>query len=156
MIRFTIPGEFVWRVARPGLGTVAYGFQEGWLRREGVIDICLRRTLVGDVNPFVERLAYLLRDEIDSVDQILTAAEADPTEEEKGCWIYITSAWVYENREVLSDPFGIAEMLYSEFGYPEEMEGFIRYMPLPPGTEPGMDGLLAHWADYLKAKGYRP
>ncbi len=34
-----------------------------------------------------------------------------------------------ENRETVEDPFAVVEELYADFDYPEEIAGFVRYMP---------------------------
>lgn len=45
-------------------------------------------------------------------------------------WMYIVLHWIYDNRKVLSDPLGLVEEVYCEFDYPEEIEEFVRYMPV--------------------------
>ncbi len=88
-------------------------------------------------------------------------AEAEPErddEELRRRWLYLVLAWLYENRDRLAEPLAVVEAIYADFGYPEEMESFVRYLPAAPGARLGDAALLARWATYLEAAGlrYRP
>lgn len=89
----------------------------------------------------------------------LAEAEAERTDEElRARWLYLVLAWLYDNRARLADPFAVVEAIHADFGYPEEMEGFVRYMPAAPGARPGEAAMFARWAAYVEAAGkrYRP
>jgi len=68
-------------------------------------------------------------------------------------WVYLILAWVYENRDQFADPLGVVEAIYSDFGYPEEMASFVRYMPTEEedlGTlELNEARLFDKWKNYL-------
>lgn len=44
-------------------------------------------------------------------------------------WANILLAWVYEHREQFDDLLCVVEEIYSDYNYPEELAGFVRYMP---------------------------
>lgn len=72
-------------------------------------------------------------------------------------WVYIISKQLYENRLLYSDPLKTIEDFYNNFGYPNEISDFIRYMPSDksiPGNKEYNDTLLyKNWLDYLKING---
>lgn len=43
-------------------------------------------------------------------------------------------------------------MLYADFGYPEEIEGLVRFMPSPPGAETGYRAVEQRWEDFVSRK----
>jgi len=58
-------------------------------------------------------------------------AEAEPPQLEEAIrdkWLFLVLAWFLENPPA-EDRLGIVEMVYADFGYPEDIEGFVRYMP---------------------------
>jgi hypothetical protein len=46
----------------------------------------------------------------------------------------------------------VIEMLYADFGYPEEIEGLVRFMPSPPGAETGYRAVEQRWEDFVSRK----
>jgi hypothetical protein len=79
-----------------------------------------------------------------------------------GKWLYIALAWVYEQRDALRDPLELVELIYADFGYPEEISRLVGYMPSdePSLGSPGAnrDRLVGRWKRYLdeKAATYAP
>jgi hypothetical protein len=47
----------------------------------------------------------------------------------------------------------VVEQIYADFDYPPAVEGFVRYMPLRPGDEPGEAALVERWAAFLRSEG---
>ena len=98
---------------------------------------------------------WRLRDLLDSLSKI-----DGPTEELiKKKWLYITLAWVFENREQSSEPLLIVSEIYEDFDYPNEMVPFVNYMPSDDGYDPrqhsaseNKDRLMSKWEKYLKNK----
>ncbi|ABF86998.1 conserved hypothetical protein [Myxococcus xanthus DK 1622] len=71
----------------------------------------------------------------------------------KSKWLYLVLAWVFINREHFSDPLEMGEKIYADFGYPERVARFIRYMP---SDEPDLGSremnerrLYSQWKSYL-------
>jgi hypothetical protein len=75
-------------------------------------------------------------------------------------WLYLHLAWTYQQRELIADPLGEVERIYSDFGYPEEIEGFVRYMPPKGGwdakrhtQEENKNRMVELWKKYLDRGG---
>ena len=72
-------------------------------------------------------------------------------------WLYLVLSWVFEHRQMFSDPLQTVEEVYADFDYPEEMAPFVRYMP---GTAPDSGSkeanesrLYERWKSYLGEMG---
>jgi hypothetical protein len=50
-------------------------------------------------------------------------------------WLVATLSDLYERRNEVADPLGEVEGIYSDFDYPECIEGFVRYMPTSDGYD---------------------
>jgi hypothetical protein len=149
-ISFVIPPDFILSRARLTLADIARGFRKGWIDRDGVVSLCLALLQAGTRDPVVEELACLLMDERTRVDEILVGEVAERSQGGSDrLWLYLTLAWVYENRDRIDSLLDVVELIYSDFDYPEEMEDFVPYMPAPAGAEASKEGLVARWKAYL-------
>jgi hypothetical protein len=87
------------------------------------------------------------------------ASNASPvtTRQEQERWLFLLLKWAYENRSSIPYPLGVVDELYAEFGYPENMESFVAFLPPKDGWEPmkhtateNENRLLTNWETYLK------
>jgi hypothetical protein len=64
-------------------------------------------------------------------------------------------AWIYEHRGAFLDPLQTVEEVYADFGYPERIAGFVRYMPMDGpdlgSREANEQRLMERWKEYLDA-----
>jgi len=102
--------------------------------------------------PAMEQLALLLADELDRVPALLTEIEAaasrtnvDPTR----VWLFLVLARIYERRGISTDPMAEIEAVYADFGYPDEMEGFVPFLPAPKGEPSSREATEERWRAYL-------
>ncbi len=51
-------------------------------------------------------------------------------------WLYIILLDLFNKRKELDDPLGRVEEIYENFDYPEEIESFVRYMPVSDDYDP--------------------
>ena len=65
-------------------------------------------------------------------------------------------AWIYEHRSELERPLADVAQVWADFGYPDEILGFIHYMSSDSDYEPGAHTraenearLIARWKEYL-------
>lgn len=58
-------------------------------------------------------------------------------------WLYALLSYLYKNKEKYTSVLDIVELIYSDFDYPNEMSGFIRYMPKK------YTSLYDGWYEYL-------
>lgn len=68
-------------------------------------------------------------------------------------WLYLVLAWIYEHRNRIADPLQRVEEVHADFGYPEQIAKFIRYMPMDGpdlGSRQANEArLFARWKEYL-------
>ncbi|MQS16761.1 DUF2247 family protein [Streptomyces kaniharaensis] len=154
LLKFKIPADFIEPHVHLSLAELEYGHREGWIDADGVIGLCTRRLVAGHASQLEETIALLLSDEADQVAGILEGADAGrAVDDVRPVWRYLALAWAYENREGLGDALGVVEMLYADFDYPSEMDGFVRYMPAQPGQKTGIDALMSRWEEFVRSEG---
>jgi hypothetical protein len=64
-------------------------------------------------------------------------------------WMRLVVAWLYLNRGLFEDPWAAIEQVWEAFGHAPELNGLIRWMPVPPGGEPGEQGMLKRWREFV-------
>lgn len=64
-------------------------------------------------------------------------------------WLYLELLATYELRRHLKDPFEFVEEIYADFGYPQSVAPFVRYMPPPAGAAYGLEAMTERWMQYL-------
>jgi hypothetical protein len=74
-------------------------------------------------------------------------------------WLYVLLLQLYNFRYDIKDPLGEVETIYENFGYPEEIESFVRYMPVSNDYDPtkhtqeeNEKRLYFNWKQYLDNK----
>jgi len=92
-----------------------------------------------DIHPYIDELAAM-----------------EPVLPEKECsdkLLYLVLAWLHEHIENYPDPLGVIEEVYADFDYPEQISGFVRYMPLEEpdlgSVEKNNARLYEKWKLYL-------
>lgn len=88
--------------------------------------------------------------------EALTSAESHQAPDDiQDKWLYLVLAWVLLNKERFTDPLQFVELIYADFGYPERIAQFVRYMP---SDEPDLGSrelneqrLYAKWQSYVDA-----
>lgn len=83
-------------------------------------------------------------------------AESEPRHSEdeiRHKWLYLVLAWIYEHRHEYADPLQRVEEVYADFGYPEQLASFVRYMPMVGpdlgSREANERRLLERWKQYI-------
>ena len=79
------------------------------------------------------RLAHVTKEDATVAGEFARAAAAtgpklDETAARKK-WAYLLLKRLYEKKTEVADPLGLVEHIYADFDYPEELEGFVRWMP---------------------------
>jgi len=160
LVKFRIPAAFVTDHVTLTPDELAYGFRHGWLTPQDVVQVALATLSAGaSLSQPEEALALLLSDELDQVPFLIDelehvgAQDGDPA----AVWLFLALAWIYEHRTEFYDPFAMIEMLYADFGYPDDIKGFVRFMPAPPGSPAGLGAMTNAWRAYLEkgAEAYR-
>lgn len=114
-------------------------------------------------NDFVEELACLTKDDAFKVGDILEKLSVNPNYEnyDKGKWLFIILKKLYESKDSFDDPLEEIEKIYADFDYPEEIESFVRYMPIhdnkedtsfSSSKEDNIQRIYSNWVKYLEIK----
>jgi hypothetical protein len=93
------------------------------------------------------------------VDQLAASEPNNPEEKLRQEWLYLVLAWIYEHRASDTDPLQRVAEVYADFGYPEEIAAFVRYMPMV-GPDLGSrsaneNRLFERWRKYLDETGQK-
>lgn len=152
-----IPLEFIRE--RHGLTwrEVEVGIREQWLRRGDAVAIAMARVERGDEDLDLLALAGVLKEDegdvADLVSALVTRIPGNSEQDARLSWMRILLAWAYEKRSGFSDPLGIVEQIYADFGYPDEIRHLVRYNP-PDDSSPegGQDSLLRKWGEYVNGR----
>ena len=155
MVVFELAPEFVIAEGVPlGAEDLRYGFEQGFLKPIGVVDLAAVEVRRGATDPVLHDLASLLLDEVGGVPEVLGALDDperihDPRESVRK-WLYLQLRAAHRDRDRLGDPLGVVESVYADFDYPASVAPFVRYMPVSPGDEAGEPALMQRWAEFLE------
>ncbi|MEQ1935928.1 MAG: DUF2247 family protein [Fimbriimonadaceae bacterium] len=162
MKEFHVPVEFVSRHVKPTWSDVELGLHNRWLNSADAVKLAVQ-IVAADESASREEVMLAASDSSKAVEiaeqvQALAKAESEGGQQKsRQRWLYLLLAWVYENRASVADPLSVVEEIYSNFGYPEEVAAFVRYMPPKndeywpqlPTKEENDERLMGVWADYI-------
>jgi hypothetical protein len=153
LVTFKLPASFILARALPTGAELAYGYRHGWVTQADVVAIVKAKCQAGEpLREPEEELMDVLPIETDRFDQVIAELEIspEPTERRARLWLFLVLSALLENQSSFEDPLGIIELLYADFDYPEEIQGFVRFMPEPSGQPPiGVEGIKARWREYV-------
>jgi hypothetical protein len=136
---------------------VLFGIKKGLVSEEVAIDKALVEIgISSDAPADVAMLAseHDLFRTLEIVDRLATAEVSISSALIQQKWLYLHLAWLYQIRDLVDDPFGDVESAYADFGYPEEMACFVRYMPMVGSDlgsrEKNLDRLYGNWRAYIQ------
>jgi len=135
---------------------LARGFRLQLLDEVAVVRLAERSIFDGRApDPTLDALSLLLSDELDRVEPLISDLEkrhgVDDTDASR-IWLYLVLLLTFERRNVSGDPLSEVEQIYADFDYPDEMQGFVPFLPAPEGQTPGREGIEARWSAYLLAR----
>jgi hypothetical protein len=152
LVKFSVPAAFVVSRVRLEPGELAYGYAHGWLDEASTVGVAEGLVAAGAASAPIEELASLFKSDLWRVQQVVDEIESDPDAEPERVWLYLALAWLHDHKDQYADPLQIIEMLYSDFGYPTDIEGLVRFMPPPPGSPTGVEAIEARWSEYLQRR----
>ncbi len=157
IVRLMIPYDFVRDRVRLGWRGMHFG-----LRNELLDPKAPREWAIDEVATAEEPSSALLELASDRKSEPITitlveklaADEPECTEDEvREKWLYLALAWVYEHQDRIPDPLQRVEEIYADFGYPERIARFVRYMPIEGpdlgSREANEHRLFERWRCYL-------
>jgi hypothetical protein len=137
--------------------SLAWGLQKGLIGRDVAVEAavqCLSRG--GDPPNDVVELAGCSKDDPEVESYVSRLSKEEPSDSASdGPWLYLVLRWVLENKDAFGDPLQVVEEVYADFGYPEAIAKFVRYMPSDEpdlGREANEARLFEHWRAFLEAE----
>ena len=152
LVKISLPAAFVVSRVRLYPSELAYGYGNGWLDEAATVGVAEDLVAAGAASSIIEELASVFSGELWRVQQVVDEIEIDPESEPGRVWLYLALAWLHDHKEEYADPLQMIEMLYSDFGYPTEIERLVRFMPPPPGAPTGLEAVEERWREYLQRR----
>lgn len=149
--RQPIPYAFIRARVRLPWPAFRFGLERGLISSSSAIDLACDWVSEGDPRPETLELAGLGKEAPTlRYVEILAGHESTEPDVSARIWLYLKLDWLYEQRSKVRDPLGEVELLYSDFGYPPTISGFVRYMPSDGSG--GEADLYRRWKDFLEAE----
>lgn len=149
-----IPYEYAARQVVLDWGDVFFGIEQRFFASSAAVDHAVKELCKTD-NPDsnVLELAILHKGEdIHPFIDELGNSENLYTELRVRKFLFLALKWVYDNQELYEDPLQVVEMIYADFDYPEEIKGFVRYMPATSASTVGYPRFWDNWEQFLIAE----
>jgi hypothetical protein len=132
---------------------------------DSLIDLALDKVAAGSNDPKEIELAGIQKNEVWQVGDLLRALAKIETPIPENLirrkWLFLVLSSLFENRSQIGDPLGEVESVYADFEYPQEIAGFVRFMPTTDGYNPlqfskaeNEQRLFDLWRKYLIAAGH--
>jgi hypothetical protein len=132
-IKLQISPEFIQNRTHLTWRQFLFGMENDLISPEAAAEFAVQQLgKESDSSSTLVELAILSEGESSShLVQRLAAAEPDEDIGEiQKKWLYLVLAWIFDHKNVYSDPLGAVEIVYADFGYPKEIASFVRYMPM--------------------------
>jgi hypothetical protein len=133
VVRLRIPYQFVRERTRMSWRDVRFGLVNQLLDARAPVELAVAQ--VGErAEPSVAllELAGAVKGEaaFELVDHLANEEPPHSEDEIRDKWLYLVLAWLYEHRAEVPDPLQRVEEVYADFGYPEQLANFVRYLPM--------------------------
>ena len=131
-----------------------YGLEKGYTNSQGIIDYSINKLNKKSSQLEIE-LASMGFSPINYFDLLETLKKIVSNEhievnDMKESWVFLVFSWIYMNLSNFKDPFMVAEELYADFDYPEEVAQIIRYMPTKCEAIGSEDALYKNWEKLIQ------
>lgn len=88
------------------------------------------------------------------VERLAAGEQEQSLEEIRAKWLWLVLSWIFAHRDQYEDPLRKVEEVYADFGYPEQIAGFVRYMPSDVSSLAGREAneawLYEKWRNYIE------
>ncbi|WP_341684048.1 DUF2247 family protein [Nocardia farcinica] len=124
--KFRIPASFIVDWARVTPRELHYGYTNQWISSADVVELALGSIVPsGSKMGIVEEISLLLSDELDRIPELMDQL----IDRDDRVWTYLALAWVHENQEEFDDPLKTVDLIFADFGYPQDVGEFVTFMP---------------------------
>ncbi len=156
IVHLRIPYQFIRDRTRMSWRETRFGLANDLLDPQAPVELAVDQLdELAEPSAAVLELAGAGKDEPTSglVEQLANDDHPRSDDEIRDKWLYIVLAWIHEHRDAFPDPLQTVEEVYADFGYPEQMAKFVRYMPMEGpdlgSREANECRLFERWKRYL-------
>lgn len=161
--RLHIPFRFILGKIQLNWHDIQFGLRNEYLENDDVVQLAIDYvTREPNAEPIEVELAGLLHKELSAVpnfvDELCDRTSCDDADTFNK-WLFIILAWLYDQREVVSNPLELVAEVYADFGYPAYISKFVYYMPPSDDYRPqdhtaeeNRKRLLRLWQEYLEVQ----
>jgi hypothetical protein len=160
MKNMTIPYSFICDLITLNWRDILWGYENQLIGWSYIVHIAIDRLVAGSQNALEIELSCLGKSETHRISELLCILANNESDDTKifsqKKWLFLVLSWLYSIRDYVADPLAEVENIYSDFGYPTEIEAFVRYMPVTDGYDPrqhtiqeNKDRLYSKWEQYL-------
>jgi hypothetical protein len=156
IVQLRIPYHFLRSRVRMSWREMRFGLANDLLDPHAPVDLAVDQvTELAEPSAALLELAGASKNEptSDLVEDLANDEAPRSDNEIRDKWLYLVLAWLYEHRGEYPDPLQRVEEVYADFGYPEQIAKFVRYMPMEGpdlGSREANEGrLFDRWKRYL-------
>lgn len=157
LIKLEITSDFVRAHTKLTWRDVLFGMENELLAPRAAVDLAVDRLATDpEPPPALVELAGLTAGDpsMDLVERLAIAEKGVALELIHRKWLYLVLAWLFVHQEEYTDPLQTVEEVYADFGYPETIVPFVRYMPMTGpdlgSKEANESRLYEKWRAYLQ------
>ena len=158
---YPIPFDFIDENFQLSWCDVKWGYENNFITSEVPIKKAEKNVLTGSYTNSELELSFVIPGESNYVapflKELCTEFDQENNSTTKQKWLLIILTWLWNNRNNFEDPLSEVEIIYADFDYPSEIEGFIKYMPPSDGYDPStqsemenINHLMGKWKNYLE------
>jgi hypothetical protein len=156
IVRLCIPYRFVGERTRMSWHDVRFGLVNQLLDPQAAIEMAVDQVAeYEEPSGSLLELAGASKNEpiMELVEQLAGGESPRSEDETRNKWLYLVLAWLYDHRTEDPDPLQRVEEVYADFGYPEHIASFVRYMPMQGpdlgSREANERRLFERWKRYI-------
>ncbi|MEW5292005.1 DUF2247 family protein [Erwinia papayae] len=162
---YPIPLDFIDEITKLSWCDIEWGYKHKLITSEVPIKEAEKKVLTGNYKNSELELSFIVPGSSDDITNFLkdlcSKCEQKDNLTVKRKWLFISLSWLWEKRHNFKEPLDEIENIYADFGYPDEIENFVKYMPPSNGYDPSVhtyaeniDNLINNWKSYLEKESY--
>lgn len=135
---------------------ILWGYRNQFIGWKDVVNYANNIIINDGDDQDIFELSMVNHSNIFELDDLLSKIAGSLEKYSNSKWLYILLLQLFNTRHNIEDPLGEVETIYENFGYPEEIESFVRYMPVSGDYDPSKHTseenrkrLYSNWKQYL-------
>lgn len=135
---------------------VLWGYRNQFIGWKDVVNYANDIIINGGGDQDIFELSMINHSNLFELDSLLNKIAGSLDNYNSSKWLYVLLLQLFNNRNNVIDPLGEVEKIYEHFDYPEEIESFVRYMPVVGDYDPtkhtpeeNIKRSYSNWKEYL-------